>query len=194
MGTCAPSGDARCLHTPTRSEERNMAIDVQEGHNVWCAVRWSARISGLVFLSALTLAALLPIVGLAQDTPWPTPTPHWITAPSLPVRGPIVRRTQPLPGVIEPTPAESPQHEHLVGIAIGGEGFMMHPGPCAFRVEAAILAHEDLFTGEQACDSLIRQARAIQRRREAENPAYAHEPRITPEPTPAESGVRQSQQ
>lgn len=180
--------DARCLPVPTRSGERNMAIDVQEGHNVRCAARRSARVSGLVFLSVLTLAALLPIVGLAQETPWPTPTPHWITAPSLPVGGPIVRRTQPLPGVIEPTPAESPPHEHLVGIAIDGEGFMMHRGPCAFRVEAAIQAHEDLFTGERACDSLIRQARAVQRRREAEDPAYANAPRITPEPTPAESG------
>jgi hypothetical protein len=170
-----------------------MAIDVEAGPHVWCAARWSARVSGLVFLSALTLAALLPIVGLAQDTPRPTPTPHWITAPSLPVRGQRIRRTQPLPGVIEPTPAESPQHEHLVGIAIDGEGFMMHRGPCAFRVEAAILAHDDLFTGEQACDTLIRQARAIQRRKEAEDQSYANEPRITPAPTPAESGARQIQ-
>ena len=170
-----------------------MAIDVRANHNVWRTTRPSARASGLVFLSVFTLAALLPIVGVAQDTPWPTPTPHWITAPSLPVGGPRVRRTQPLPGVLEPTPGEIPDHEHLVGIAIDGVGFMMHPGPCAFRVEAAIMAHDDLFTGDQACDSLIRQARAIQRRREAEDPAYANAPRITPAPTPGDPADDKSQ-
>jgi hypothetical protein len=87
----------------------------------------------------------------------------------------------------------SPQHEHLVGLTINGEHFMMHPGPCVLHVEAAIQAHEDLFTGNEACDTLIRQARVIQRRKEAEDQSYANEPRITPAPTPAESGARQIQ-
>jgi len=82
----------------------------------------------------------------------------------------------------------------MVGIVIAGFPFMMHPGPCAHSVEAAILAHEDLFTGDKACDSLIRQARAIQRRKEAEDPSYANEPRITPASSATESGGDKTKQ
>jgi hypothetical protein len=81
-----------------------------------------------------------------------------------------------------PSPGtEFPQHEHLVGIVIAGFPFMMYTGPCAHRVEAAIQAHDDLFTGNLECDSLIRQARTIQRQKEREDPCYANEPRITAE-------------
>jgi len=82
----------------------------------------------------------------------------------------------------------------MIGIPIDGFNFMMHPGPCAFRVEAAMQAHEDLFTGDQACDALIRQARGIQRQKEAEDPDYANSPSSTPASTPAETGDDQNQQ
>jgi hypothetical protein len=172
-----------------------MAVEVQGGRNAWRTARRCARVFGLAVLLVVALTALIPSSSAAQDSPASTASPHWITAPSLPVRGPRVLRTLPPPGVIEPTPGvEYQQHEHLVGIAIDGEGFRMPSGTCAFRVEAAILAHDDVFTGDQACDSLIRQARAIQRRRETEDPAYANAPRITPAPTQAESGDDKSHQ
>jgi hypothetical protein len=159
-----------------------MATDVRADHNHKRAARWSARLirwTGL--LPMLVFASLLPIGGVAQETiPCPTGTPHWITAPSLPVRGPIVRSTPIPPGAMVPRPGvEYPQHEHLIGINIDRENFRMHRGPCAFRVNAAIQAHDDLFTGNQECDALIRQARAIQRRKEREDPCYANEARIT---------------
>src|SRR5271154_958315 len=129
---------------------------VRAGHKHWRMPRWSARVVRITGLSSVVLSALLPIAGVAQDTPCPTGTPHWISAPSLPVRGPIVRG-MPIPlGAMVPTPrTEFPEHEHLVGITIAGFPFMMHPGPCAHRVEAAIQAHDDLFTGNLECDALI---------------------------------------
>ena len=78
-----------------------------------------------------------------------------------------------------PTPGSVQPPEHLIGIHIDGEAFMMHARPCGLQVNAAIQAHDDLFTGNQECDALIRQARAIQRRKEREDPCYANEPRIT---------------
>jgi hypothetical protein len=81
-----------------------------------------------------------------------------------------------MPGMASPP-------EHMVGIIIAGFPFLMQPGPCAHGVEAAIQAHDDLFTADEACDTLIRQARAIQRRKEKEDPSYANEPRNTPAPT-----------
>jgi hypothetical protein len=79
-----------------------------------------------------------------------------------------------------PTPGMVSPPEHLIGIHINGEEFMMHARPCGLQVNAAIQAHDDLFTGNQECDALIRQARAIQRRKEKEDPCYANEPRIRP--------------
>jgi hypothetical protein len=136
----------------------------------------------------VVLAALLPTSGPAQDTPLPTPTPNWVTAPSLPVGGPIISHTPIPPGAMVPTPGMISPPEHPLGIAIDTYVFRMRRGPCAFRVEAAIDADKDLFTGDKACDSLIRQARTIQRQKEAENPAYARAMHATPVPTPAESG------
>src|SRR5258708_31555075 len=99
-----------------------MAVDVQGSHNVWRTARRPARVFGLAALSVVALIALIPSSGAALDSAASTSTRHWITAPSLPVRGPRVLRTLPSPGVIEPTPGvEYQQHEHLVGIAIDGE-------------------------------------------------------------------------
>ena len=92
-----------------------------------------------------------------------------------------------------PTPGIAPPHEHMLAIHIDGYQFMMWPGPCAFRVSAAIQARQDLLSGDQACNKQIRQARAIQRQKEAEDPDYANEPRITPAPAPAVSGDDGSQ-
>jgi hypothetical protein len=86
------------------------------------------------------------------------------------------------PGAMVPAPGSIQHHEHPIGITIDGYAFMMHRGPCARSVDNAIMAHDDLFTGDPACDALIRQARAIQRQKEAEDPSYANEPRITPAP------------
>jgi hypothetical protein len=156
-----------------------MATTRITGHNAGCCKRRSSLALGFV---AIVFAGLLPISGTAQNAPRPAPT--MITPPSLPVRGQKILRTLPSPGAMSPTPPEMPPPEHLVGIIIAGFPFMMHPGPCAHRVEAAILAHDDLFTGDSSCDTLIKRARAIQRQKEAEDPDYANEPRITPEPTP----------
>ena len=156
-------------------------MEVRADNNHWRIARWPARVVRFTGLLSIVLSALLPIAGVAQDTPCPTGTPHLISAPSLPVRGPMVRSTPIPPGAMVPTPGtEFPQHEHLVGIVIAGFPFLMHPGPCAHRVEAAILAHDDLFTGNMECDVLIRQARTIQRQKEREDPCYANEPRIRP--------------
>ena len=152
---------------------------------IWRTMRRSGA-AGLAALLLLALAALLPISAVAQDTPWPTPTPNLLTPPSLPVGGPRVRSTAIPPGAKVPTPGVVWQHEHMIGIPIDGEDFVMHPGRCALPVNAAILAHDDLFTGDKNCDALIRQARAIQRQKEAEDPTYANEPRLTPAPTPIE--------
>jgi hypothetical protein len=165
-----------------------MAIDVEAARNVWRAARQRVRVVGLAALSLLALAALLPISGVAQDTPWPTPTPKLLSPPSLPVGGTRVRSTPIPPGAKVPTPGMVPQYEHLIRINIDGIAFMMHPDPCGASVTSAIQAHDNLFTGDQSCDALISQARAIQRQKEAEDPTYANEPRITPAPTPAESG------
>jgi hypothetical protein len=86
-----------------------------------------------------------------------------------------------------PTPGTAPPPEHLIGIHIDGFNFMMHPGPCARSLDNAIRAHQDLFTGDKACDDLIRQARSIQRQKEAEDPAYARAMHATPVSTPAQS-------
>src|SRR5690242_4826325 len=131
---------------------------------------------------ALFLCVLFLISGsrlLAQEapTPYPTRTPNWINPPSVPVRGPIVHR---VPGQPGPTPGMATSVEHLIGITIDGYPFMMKPGPCAFSVEAAIQAHDDLLTGDDACDQQIRAARQIQRQKEVEDPEYANGPRITP--------------
>jgi hypothetical protein len=167
---------------------QNMAIDLKASCDVWFLTRRRARLIALAALLLPVLATLLPKAGAAQDSPASTVTPHLITAPSLPVRGPRVLSTPIPPGAMVPMPGMAPPPEHMVGIIIAGFPFLMHPGPCAHRVEAAIQAHDDLFTGDEACDTLIRQARAIQRRKEKEDPSYANEPRITPAPTPAESG------
>ena len=168
-----------------------MAIDVQASRNVWRTARRCARVVTLAALSMLTLAALLPSTGVAQDSPASTATPHWITAPSLPVRGPRVLSTPMPPGAMVPTFGSVPQHPIRIGI--DGSAFMMHRSPCVASVAIAIRAHDDLFTGDPACDALIRQARAIQRQKEAEDPDYANEPRITPAPTSAVSGDDKSQ-
>jgi hypothetical protein len=146
--------------------------------------------AALVFalvVAPLLMPALFGAIATAQNTAWPTPTPHWITAPSLPVRGPRVRSTPIPPGAMLPTPGTAPPPEHMIGIHIDGFNFMMHPGPCARSLDNAIRAHQDLFTGDKACDSMIKQARAIQRQKEAEDPNYAKPP-IAPSPTSAESG------
>lgn len=163
-------------------------MDVQARRNVLRAALRCARVVGLAALSVLTWATLLPIVGAAQDTPWPTPTPNWITAPSLPVRGPIISGTPIPPGAMVPMPRMIPPPEHPVQMTIDNYVFSMRPGPCASRVRAAIDADKDLFTGDKACDSLIRQARTIQRQKDAEDPAYARAMRATPVPTPDLSG------
>jgi hypothetical protein len=126
-----------------------MAIDLKANRDARRATRRYTRVVGLAAVSVLTLAALLPISAAAQDSPEPTPTPHLIN------------------------------HEHPIRIGIDGSAFMMQRGPCVRRVDNAIMAHDDLFTGDPACDALIRQARAIQRQKEAEDPSYANEPRIT---------------
>ena len=138
-------------------------------------VRTRPRVVARVLVSSLALI-VMDVRATAQETPRPTPTPHWITAPSLPVRGPRVRSTPIPPGAMVPTPGTAPPPEHMIGIHIDGFNFMMHPGPCARSVDNAIRAHRDLFTGDQACDGLIRQARAIQRQKEAEDPSYAKPP------------------
>ena len=94
---------------------------------------------------------------------------------------------------ITPAPTSVQHHEHPIGITIDGYAFMMQRGPCARSADNAIMAHDDLFTGDPACDALIRQARAIQRQKEAEDPSYANGPRITPAPTSAVSGDDKSQ-
>lgn len=152
----------------------------QAGSNV----RTKPQAAVPVLVSLLALIAIRASA-VAHDTPHPTPTPHSVTiTPSRPVRAPIVRSTPIPPGANLPMPSIEPYHEHLVGVTIDGYRFLMHPGPCAFRVEAAIQAHQDILTGDKSCDAQIRQARAIQRQKEAEDPAYANEPRITPAPTP----------
>ena len=164
-----------------------MATVRRAGHNAGCTERRGLQALTLIAASLLTLFTL-GVDAMAQDSPQPTPTPHWITAPSLPVRGRIVRST-PIPaGAKVPTPGIMAPPEHLIGVTIDGYRFLMHPGPCAHRVEAAIRAHQDKLTGENSCDAQIRQARAIQRQKEAEDPAYANELRVTPAPTPDLSG------
>jgi hypothetical protein len=171
-----------------------MAVEVQGGRNAWRTARRCARVFGLAVLLVVALTALIPSSSAAQDSPQPTPTPNWITAPSLPVRGPRVLSTPLPPSAMAATPRSIQHHEHPIRIGIDGSAFMMQRGPCARSVDNAIMAHDDLFSGDPACDALIRQARAIQRQKEAEDPSYANEPRITPAPTSAVSGDDQSQQ
>ena len=170
-----------------------MATDPRTSQNVWRAARRPARVFGLAVLLMVALTALIPSSGVAQDSPQPTPTPHWITAPSLPVRGPIISGTPIPPGAMVPMPGMRPPPVHPVQITIDNYVFSMRPGPCASRVRAAIDADADLFTGDKACDSLIRQARTIQRQKDAEDPAYARAMHATPVPTPAVSGDDGSQ-
>jgi len=141
----------------------------------------------LIAASLLTLF-VLGVDAMAQDSAQPTPTPHWITAPSLPVRGPIISHTPIPPGAMVPTPGMISPPEHPVGISIDTYVFQMRRGPCAFRVRAAIDSDKDLLTGDEACDSLIRQARTIQRQKEAEDPSYARAMHATPVPTSDLSG------
>ncbi len=106
-----------------------------------------------------------------------------VTRETVQIPGPPVRR---VPGAPGPTPAMGePEPAHRVSINIGGYGFDMKPGPCVAKVEAAIQVHDDLFTGDPACDEQIRKARERQRKVEAKDPAYANAPRIGPAPTPA---------
>jgi hypothetical protein len=139
-------------------------------------------------VAPLLMPALFGATATAQNTARPTPTPHLITAPSRPVRNLIVDSTPIPPGAKVPTPGMVPPPEHPVLIGIDTDVFTVRPGPCAFRVRAAIDADKDLFTGDKDCDSLIRQARAIQRQKEAEDPEYVRRLHATPVPTPAESG------
>lgn len=136
-------------------------------------------------LVAIMLVAAVPVLAQEEAEPTWTATPHYLNPPSLPVKGPIVHR---VPGQPGPTPGMEGSEQHLIGIMIAGYPFMMKPGPCAFKVEAAIQAHADLFSADEACDGQIRKARTIQREKEAENPAYAHGVRITPAPTSGQSG------
>jgi hypothetical protein len=159
-----------------------MEMDVQAGHDVWRTARRPARVFGLAVVLVVALTVLIPSSGAAQDEPQPASTPHYVRSTPIP------------PGAMVPTPGTAPAHEHMVGIIIAGFPFMMHPGPCVRSVSNAIMAHDDLFTGDPVCDAFIRQARAIQRQKEAEDPTYANEPRITPAPAPTESGAGQSQQ
>jgi hypothetical protein len=151
------------------------------GHDAARSDRRVLQPIGLIAASLLTLVALAPTI-MAQDSAASMPSPHWITAPSLPVRGPKVRSTPIPPGAMVPRPGVAPPPEHMIGIRIDGFNFMMHRGRCVRSVDIAIQAHEDLLTGDQACDDLIRQARVIQRRKEAEDPAYARA--MHPVPTP----------
>jgi hypothetical protein len=129
-------------------------------------------------VGALTASAQEPV------EPTSTPTPNYVTAPSLPVRGTPVRRMW---GQLGPTPRIAPQQKQMIGITINGYEFMMDAGdPCRWRVQDAIYAHADLYTGDPHCDALIKQAREIQKQKEAEDPDYANAPRITPQPSPAE--------
>ncbi len=125
----------------------------------------------------------MPLAALAQGEP-PTPaaksTQRWVTAPSVPFKGPIVHR---IPGQPGPTPGMSSPPVPKVGITIDGYEFEINPGPCAFKVGEAINAHADLLTNDTKCNELIMKARAIQRQKEAEDPSYAHAPRLTPAPT-----------
>jgi hypothetical protein len=129
-------------------------------------------------VGALTASAQEPV------EPTSTPTPNYVTAPSLPVRGTPVRRFW---GQAGPTPHLAPPPEHKIDIIIDGYHFEMRGSdPCRWNVQASIQAHDDLYTGDPRCDALIKQARAIQRQKEAEDPDYANAPRITPQPSPAE--------
>jgi hypothetical protein len=92
-----------------------------------------------------------------------------------------------------PMPRMIPPPVHPVQITIDNYVFSMRSGPCASRVRAAIDADADLFTGDRACDSLIRQARTIQQQKDAEDPAYVRAMHATPIPTPAESGDDKNQ-
>lgn len=148
---------------------------------------WKPRASNSQIL-VLVLAFVLALVGVgrivaARDSPESTPTPNWVTAPSLPVRGPIISSTPIRPGAMVPTPGMISPPVHPIQITIDNYVFSMRPGPCASRVRAAIDGDENLFTGDKACDSLIRQARAIQRQKEAEDPAYARALHAAPVPT-----------
>jgi hypothetical protein len=164
-----------------------MAVSLEADHGVSHSERRGWQALWLIAASLLTLF-VLGVDAMAQDSPQPTPTPHWITAPSLPVRGPIISHTPIPPGAMVPTPGMKPPPEHPVQITIDNYVFSMRPGPCASRVRAAIDADDDLFTGDRACDSLIRQARTIQRQKDAEDPAYARAMHATPVPTPDLSG------
>ena len=153
------------------------------GHGAAQSDRRGLQALWLIAASLLTLF-VLGVDAMAQDSPQTTPTPHWITAPSLPVRGPLISHTPIPPGAMVPTPGMKPPPEHPVQITIDNYVFSMRPGPCAFRVQAAIDADKDIFTGDKACDSLIRQARTIQRQKDAEDPAYVRAMHATPVPTP----------
>lgn len=151
-----------------------MATGSEASRTLSRAVRRGLRVFGLGAVSLLTAALLLPILGVAQDEPRPASTPHYVHSTPIP------------PGAKVPMPSIAPPHAHMLAIHIDGYQFMMWPGPCAHRVSAAIQAHQDLLTGDEPCDKLIRQARGIQRQKEAEDPDYA-KPAVTPTPTPAES-------
>lgn len=140
----------------------------------------------IVLVLAIMLVATVPALAQEEAEPTWTPTPHYLNPPSLPVKGPIIRR---YPGQPGPMPREGQSSSPpKVGITIDGYAFMMNRGPCMFKVGAAIQAHDDLFTGDKNCDEQIRQAREIQRQKEADDPSYANEPRATPEPKPSTSG------
>jgi hypothetical protein len=141
-------------------------------------------------LAIILFMVLLGSAGAQEGAePTSTPTPYWVTPPTMPVKGPIVRRRPGQPGL---TPGVDPNGEKsMSGITIDGFPFMMESGPCARKVSAAIMAHDDLFTGDKVCDGWIRKARDIQRQHEIEDPSYAIEPRITPAPTPTDDEADQ---
>ena len=158
-----------------------MTISLEADHGVSHPERKGLQALWLIAASLLALF-VLGVDGMAQDEPQPASTPHYVRSTPIPA------------GAMVPMPGIAPPHEHMLAIHVDGYQFMMWPGPCAFRVSAAIQAHQDLLSGDQACDKLIRQARTIQRQKEAEDPAYARAMHATPARTTAESGDDKNQQ
>ncbi len=60
-------------------------------------------------------------------------------------------------------------------LSIDGYYFKMPPGPCVFKVETALNAHADIYSGNKTCDEYIKKARVIQKQKEAEDPNYVPE-------------------
>jgi hypothetical protein len=60
-------------------------------------------------------------------------------------------------------------------LSIDGYYFKMPPGPCVFKVETALNAHADIYSGNKTCDAYIKKARVIQKQKEAEDPNYVPE-------------------